>query len=398
MTMTLNGNSSTLGVQEDVHVPDRLYSRVVVTDDHVTLGITRPGMHTLHFTEIKGTLHWDERAYPLRKLRHRYGLGWRGQIDEVKAGEEVVFDKREGQVVSRTLSPMTTVECNRLPMEEAVPVFREAVLQATHEMLQTLGNDPKILCFLSGGADSTLNAWALRECGVDFTTTCVGVTEDYFDPKFARQYAEAMGLDYRFTQIHPEGPALGKMVREAVVAIENCEMSNTLMAICTTHAKAWAVAEGFDTLWTGYNADGVMGFSPQTQGLFKRQLDPDGDIDQQWCDYRAGLYQHRIPNDAQVAKVCRYGGKTQWRSVFAHPDVFKMLWSMTSEVVPIELKKPLLYSILDPALGEGVGAWHTRSKVGYYTGSGIGKIRNDVRHLGQPYFQNVYRMMNNLMI
>lgn len=353
----------------------------------LTLNVSRPGMHSLWYAiDPIGCVYWDEHRWSLMRQLRVDGVN--AKTSRVEAGHLVITNGVQTRDVTIQPEHLPTARPG-LTLDAAIAEFWSIFLEATREMYEIAGR-PRVTALLSAGTDSTLGTIALREIGADVHAVCVGRTEDDFDARYARNYAAQLGVPYTFLPLPADTPALNQLAYDAVAASEYSEMSNTLMAMCTTLVRRWAIEQKRPCLWKGHYADDLLGTSNATYGTFKKKF--PAQTDQEWSEYRASLYQHIIPNDMQVAQVCRRDGAI-WRSTFTHPKVAEFVWSMPKAVVPLRLIKPLFAGACELFLDPTTCSWNVdEKKVGYYTGSGIGKIRLENPVLGDDNFRRLYKL------
>lgn len=350
----------------------------------LSLGVTRPGMHSLWYALDRGTVYFNEHRWPLMRLLKASNS--KAQTKQVEAGQVILTDGHSVMPVEAQAKVTVTSKVD-LTLDQAVPEFMDLFIEATREIYIAAGR-PKIMTMLSGGTDSTLGTIALREIGADIHAVCVGRTPDDFDARYAADYARQLAIPYTFIPLPTDTADLNALAYEAIAASEMSEMSNTLMAMCTTLARRWAEANDRPCIWKGHFADDMLGTNNATYGTFKKKF--PAQTDQEWSDYRCAMYQHIIPNNTQVAQVCRRG-ETFWRSTFFHPSVSEYVWAAPIAVVPLRLRKPLFGGACELYLTDC--SWNLEEKkVGYYTGSGIGKIRLENPVLGDDNFRRLYRI------
>ena len=96
---------------------------------------------------------------------------------------------------------------------EPVPEFAEAVEEVEKRLLEAvslrLAADVKVAALLSGGIDSGLVCWAIREAGGDLTAYTVGVPGDAADESDAAlQPLESSASGMRFFPLNPMRPPM----------------------------------------------------------------------------------------------------------------------------------------------------------------------------------------------
>ncbi|WEV89313.1 hypothetical protein H10PHJ05_12 [Aeromonas phage HJ05] len=351
----------------------------------VRLMVSRVGIHSLYYAVHGRRIYWDEYEWRLRQRFDRYGI--KKVPKPILSGQVFTFDGR--QVVLTYQSPMERIPVRKgLTLPEAIDELEVIAVRAAKEMWETAGK-PKVVSLLSGGTDSTLSTIALMKAGADVHAISVGVSPDSFDPYHARLYAEQLGIPFTFIQLPSETSELHALAYRAIRRIEMVEMSNVMMAMCSQAAVDWAHENDRPLLWQGYYADVTLGFEISTFGFgpFNKMVEAGVDPDEAWAIYRQEGTQHTIPNSIMLAKVCRQD--TTWRSVFYHPDVRRFVWSMPLAVAPAENRKPLFAGLCDRYIKDG--AWHSKKKVGFYTGAGIGTVRRENPVLQDENLRRIYR-------
>lgn len=395
--------------QIDMHTafPDVIRSKVGAINCNAPMGrvwgdrkrlrlqTTYPGIHSLYFGIHKDTIFWGEREWPIKKKLYRLGYS-RPKVRPVHAGELWVFDgvkavKHEGD----TWKPPRID--HGMGMEEAGKEFARLFLEAADEM-HALSGRPPVTCLLSGGTDSTLTAWALKEIGADVHCMTIGVSEDDFDPTFAKIYAKDLDLPHTFIKLPTTQEALVKLCTRAIFYIETPEFSNTLMAMCTSMARDLSAEMGRPILYHGHLADEWLGYWMQSIGGYKAMAKQAGiEVSAAgWQDKRAEDFMHTTPNNVQIAKISRVGNDSQgrpmdWRCIFSHPKVSNFLLSRSLDVTPCTLSKPLFYEVLNPLVSHR--AWDEKKKIGYYSGSGIGTLRREHTFMSEEGLPNTYRQV-----
>ena len=348
------------------------------------LNVSRPGMHSLWYALHDGMVFWDEHRWNLEKTL--YQIGGAAKVKQVEAGMIVLTDGKSVRVLEDA-QPKVFPACRTdITLEDAITEFWSIFVEATREMWELAGR-PRITAMLSGGTDSTLGTIALREIGADVHAVSVGRSPEYFDPAYAADYAAQLGIPFTFLPIPTDNDELTALLTESIITAETKEGTNTRMGMSTIMVRKWSLEQGRTCLWKGHFADDILGFSTLTQGSFRKKFPAQSDQD--WSNYRASLYQHIIPNDMQVAKVCRQGD-TIWRSTFTHPKVYEFVWSMPKHVVSLGNEKPLFGGACDRFLKNT--SWNLENKkVPYNIGSGLWDLAKQNPILSQANMDAIYK-------
>jgi asparagine synthetase B (glutamine-hydrolysing) len=262
----------------------------------------------------------------------------------------------------------------------------DALLEALKAAAEPL-RGRKVLTPISGGTDGLITALAIKEAGIDQICVCVGRTEEDFDPKYARKYAEQLGLDYRFLPLDlSTDEAITDLLYRTLTHIEMTDFSNVLMGMCNTLIAEYALAQGCDIVLTADLADVILGNDIMSVGKF-RQDTPHATAPK-WAEYRIKSGLRNLPNNFEIWKAFNFAG-IETTQLFNDRNVIELILGMPLEVTPVETKKPLYYEVLDRYVSGG--SWHeSKKKVGFYTGSGIGKIRLENPLLSDENIRKVF--------
>jgi hypothetical protein len=229
----------------------------------------------------------------------------------------------------------------------------------------------KVLCPISGGTDGIMTAIALKEAGVDVHTTCVGTSAEDFDPKWAAVYAKHLNLSYQPILLSTDNESLRRLRDVALSRIEMTDFSNVLMGMCNVLLAEEAMRWSFDVVCNADIADVALGNDTFTCAAFLKSTTKH--TANNWCQYRIGHQLKNLPTNHMIFKAYFRTGVPVWQP-FADRGVLNSLLGMPYTWVRPETKKPLYYEALRKYLPEN--SWgEDGKKVGFYTGSGIGKIR-----------------------
>ena len=141
--------------------------------------------------------------------------------------------------------------------------------------------------------------------------------------------------------------------------------------ICNTLIAAWAKSKGCAAVITADIADVALGQDLLSWGSFNKHH-PNGNSPA-WSDFRLKGGLRTLPNNLMVFECFNFAG-IRTGQLFLDRDVLEFLLSLSLEVTPANGKKPIYYEALKPYITGG--SWEESGrKVGFYTGSSIGKIR-----------------------
>lgn len=402
--MNLSGsykiNSNKVVLQTDTHTKqyDALsYKKVLIpltsssasvrTDGRggILLHLTRYAVHALVATKINGVVYWDEYAFRLMRRVKQYTT-INPKIYTVEAGFTLYFHS-DGTISKKDVAPyLSPVVRIGETFDQAVNGLKSVLLEAAKDMYETLG-EPKCTILLSGGTDSTLCACILKEIGADIRAVSVGIEPDDFDPKYAADYCKQLGIPFDFVQLPSTREGMAKLLHDTIEVTEQCEMSNTLMAMCKYIAAEHADSTGYNTLVNGIYADTVLGYLKAVSGGFNKIAHENPS--QEWANTRAKLVQHTIPGHLRVARVSKFIPNMRWFGLYYHPAVTKYLLETSIEHIPPGDDKKIMQVLCDRYIENG--AWHFKNKIGFYTGAGIGKwAAKNPDILGDKAMRNAY--------
>lgn len=351
----------------------------IVGERIITFRQPRPGLHPLYYSVLGGQVHWDEQQFALHRKMRALGQT-KPKVVEVCGGDTVVFD---GRTLSHRSSPIVLppmADHHVIPqtMYEAQNDFRDILDAATGAIYDGHQRGP-VTMLLSGGVDSIAILHALKENGADVHAVTAGMTEDEFDPYWARKTAEYLGVPWSFIHVPSQTDELQKVLVKTLGIIEQTSFSNVLMGVCCTLIQEWMVQNERPVAYLGFWGDLLFGHKLQVTGSFNALPEP-AQTDEAWSHQRIEHCWHSKPHTLQLAKGFRHGGNTTWRAPFTDDMVASYAFNLSREFAPPKMDKPLLYGMTDLILPKSIAAWHVTKKIGFYTGAGIGKerLRNPV--------------------
>jgi asparagine synthase (glutamine-hydrolysing) len=243
---------------------------------------------------------WDARSLKLFLVRDRLGVkplvyrvrdgelafastvralsaaGFAGEIDEGSVAEFLEFgyvtDRRaiykdvekvaaativewsEGKLTEREYwRPPVADESARVTFDEAVEHSEELFLRAVERRLQA---DVPVGALLSGGVDSSLVCWAIRELGGDITAFTVGAPGDPHDETLdAQETAQALGIRHQVLEVSADdSPDISELV-EAYAEPFACSSALGMLRVSRAvrnEATVLLTGDGGDDCFLGY--------------------------------------------------------------------------------------------------------------------------------------------------
>lgn len=129
-----------------------------------------------------------------------------------KVPAATIVEWSDGKLSAREYwSPPDAKESGKVTFDEAVEQAEELFLRAVERRLQA---DVPVGALLSGGVDSSLVCWAIRELGGEITAFTVGAPNDPLDETIdARETARSLGIRHRVLEISADdSPDITEMV------------------------------------------------------------------------------------------------------------------------------------------------------------------------------------------
>jgi asparagine synthase (glutamine-hydrolysing) len=129
-----------------------------------------------------------------------------------KVAAATIVEWADGKLSAREYwSPPVAAASSKISFDETVEQAEELFLRAVERRLQA---DVPVGALLSGGVDSSLVCWAIRELGGDITAFTVGAPGDPFDETAdARATAQALGIRHSMLEINADdSPDIKEMV------------------------------------------------------------------------------------------------------------------------------------------------------------------------------------------
>lgn len=173
---------------------------------------------------------------------------------KVAAATIVEWSARDGRVTEREYwQPPRVEEGARRSFDEAVEEAERLFLRAVELRLQA---DVPVGALLSGGVDSSLVCWAIRELGGRITAYTVGTPGDPWDETAdARETARELGVEHRVLELSADdAPGVGELV-EAYAEPFACASALGMLRVSravSREATVLLTGDGGDDAFLGY--------------------------------------------------------------------------------------------------------------------------------------------------
>jgi hypothetical protein len=341
-----------------------------------------PGTTPIYFFQIGRVVYFSQSLIAIRAKAAELGQ----RVKDITQAKEGIAYHWSVKGMRRYVVDTIKVNYESMTLTKAGEKFLDLMVQAAG-----FWKGEKVLTTVSGGTDGILTALALKLAGVDQHCVCVGRSEEDFDPMHARKYCEQLDLPYTFIQLPDENDdeALEALLTRALKSIELTDFSNVLMGMCNTLVGDFAAAINCNWVLTADIADVVLGQDLLSWGSFNKEH-PNAS-GPKWAEYRNKNLLRTLPNNLMVYKVFNFVG-LRTGQVFLDRRVLEFLLSLPLDCTPTNGKKPVYYQALKGYITDG--SWEASGKkVGFYTGSGIGKTRLDNPILSDTNIRRIYNSL-----
>jgi asparagine synthase (glutamine-hydrolysing) len=257
----------------------------------LTLVRDRLGVKPLLWAEVEGGIAFASTGAALRTAGAGSGLDelaaeefleygfvtdqrciWRGIHKLPAAG---ILEWFNGRIEQRTYWDIPEQGTLKISFEDAVQETERLLVEAVKLRLCA---DVPIGALLSGGVDSALVCWAMREAGANVKAFTVGTPGDPADETAAAEdTARRLQLDHEIVEMGPQGPLMD-LVLEAFSEPFGCQSAHALLAVSKAvkpHATVLLTGDGGDDIFFGY--DGMQNLL-RAQNLAARLPDWAGGV------------------------------------------------------------------------------------------------------------------------
>jgi asparagine synthase (glutamine-hydrolysing) len=197
-------------------------------------------------------------------------------IRKVPAGGLIRFDAASGKLTEERYwqSPDPADESTRTPdFEEVVAEVERRFVEAVRLRLSA---DVKVAALLSGGIDSGLVCWGIREAGGDLTAYTVGVPGDSADESSdASATAQKLGIRHEVLPLEPESaPGISELVA-AYGEPFACASALGMLAVSqlvSANATVLLTGDGGDDVFLGYPEHRNLWLAQRTASALPRPV------------------------------------------------------------------------------------------------------------------------------
>ena len=307
----------------------------------------------LYYTIHNGTLHWHEQQLALP-----------GRANLVQKGQAVIWNRIEGiytEIVEQVPRPPI---CSNSEVGQAIEEYKKLLISAVKSRLQTLESTTRIAVSQSGGLDSCLVAWALKELGVNFIPLVACGSLDDWDYQMATHVLGQWGITPRPVLVATED--MPDLFSEAVLCYESHQFDNLQMAVCNVAIARIAKSLGITAIFNGHAHDDFMGAHGLVQAEYKRLSGTDAE---RWRDARRNAISGIGMEKMFSSTFRRYG--IEVRMPFFDTDLVEWILAQPTSIIPVKAKKPFARIVARKLLPPGEWSRPVYNQRGYINGAGF---------------------------
>jgi asparagine synthetase B (glutamine-hydrolysing) len=324
----------------------------------VTLYSSFPAEIPLYYTIVEKVVHWGEMK---RKLP--------GRVHQVPPGKAVKITGLGNRVWKhQKLKPAIAPQ---IALPDAIAEYRELLLKAVKSRLETCPPG-KIALSCSGGVDSLLVAWALKELGVDFLPFTACTSSKSSDISQARRNLKAMGITEPIPVFIDRQTVLDS-VEEALLLFEDIGPTPEYMRQAIAHVAIarHAAAAGVTSIFNGHGQDDLMG---RMRSIYKEIVGLPDTVENAeiWRDERLRAFNDQTlvwDVNKLFSSIFRHYG-IHVRMPYYDWDFMNWVLSQRLNIVPISKDKPFVQKAAAIILPPGT-LKPDYTSTGYVTGAGI---------------------------
>ena len=228
---------------------DGVYA-LAISDQNQTLVVRdRIGVRQLYYAMNGDRVAFASEKKPLWEL-----FGRAAEINRIPPGHLLAMDARGSEMLQFWSPEQLRNEPMITNRDNALAAYGQAIRAAIHKRIH--GRD-RVGIIFSGGIDSVLVAYLVKEAGVPFTCYTVGCGEDAPDLKWARDVAQRLGFPLQEKVLTPA--EVESLIPEIIRDIEDHGLNQVEVAVPIYIANRLAQEAGERVLLTGQGADELFG-------------------------------------------------------------------------------------------------------------------------------------------
>jgi asparagine synthase (glutamine-hydrolysing) len=295
---------------------DGVYA-LAISDQRQTVVVRdRMGVRQLYYTVNGKHTAFASEKKPLWEL-----FGRAAEINRIPPGHMLTMDAQRSDVVQFWSPEQLRNEPAITNRDEALASYDAAIRSAVQKRIH--GRD-RVGIIFSGGIDSVLVAYLVREAGVPFTCYTVGCGHNAPDLVWARDVAKRLGFPLQEKVLTPA--EVEELIPEIIRDIEDHSLNQVEVAVPIYIANRLAQEAGERVLLTGQGADEMFGGYP----WYSRVAEADGYetfVQRSWED-ACLLYKECLEREDKITMA----HSMELRVPFLDPEVIRVAFRIAPEL------------------------------------------------------------------
>ncbi|HLP88418.1 MAG TPA: asparagine synthase-related protein [Nostocaceae cyanobacterium] len=359
---------------EGWEIPDNSCSLIKCDKGIAVIYVSQPGEIPIYYWVSPKKICWSEQKFQLPKCSK-----------QIKPGELIIWEP--GFITSYFYDSLEIGESrNDYSLLEAFEEYKNLILQAVKKRLETLPNPQKVAVAQSGGLDSLLITWALKQLNVEIYGLTVCTSEKDLDFVAASAYLAESKIPHLPLVLTQE--EIPKLLGEAITYIENVETSNVRMAMGNILMARKCQELGISGIFVGHGHDDIHGKGTLVKAALK--VAPGETEAKKWANARKNVTLATGGMLKMFASTFRsYGINVR----MPYYDTHLLKWAFTQPltIIPIAYDKPFVRALANHILPQGI--WLSKQhSVGYLKGSGLSlkqQLLKDTQLLTKSHLQKL---------
>lgn len=310
----------------------------------------------LYYSIYRDNLYWHEQQLALpRQMRPVL----------VERGQAVIWHPERGSGIKTyeiESIPRPPIRNDDVSLDNAIDEYLDFLLDAVENRVSN--STHLIAVSQSGGLDSCLVAWAIKQLGVDFVPLVACSSLEDWDYQMSRIVLSQIGIEPIPVLITPID--LPELFDEAVFCYESTQFDNLQMAVANVAIARRCRELGVKTIFNGHAHDDLMGTDGLVQGKFKQLK---GTESERWRDARRDSMSGFGMEKMFASTFRRHGIKVQMP--FFDTDFANWILSQSTDIIPVKAKKPFARLATRKVLPIGEWSRNVYNRHGYITGAGF---------------------------
>jgi len=359
------------GISNLIKENDGSFSIVVVTEDHILCGRDKIGTIPLYFGENNQYVAVASNKKMLWNLNLK--------PKPVLPGTIINLSKGRSQVT--IIDELTKQKIRKCPEDKTIETLNKILTEISENLVKKI---PELAVSFSGGIDSTLVAYYLKNAGAKLDLICIGINEqkEYENARLAANI-----LDLPLVTEPQTINELEQVLPEIINIVEDPNLMKIGVAAPLYFSTKIARSMGYSHIISGNGSDELFGGYMKYLKKYSEGKDPRNDI---FADVKNSW----MNNFNRDAKICRDLG-LKLMLPFTHPRLIKYGLSLPLEyLLPKNMNEPrkIILRKLAYSLGLPVEVSDRPKKAAQYS-SGVDKA---IKKIAKKYGLKPWDFLNEL--